>query len=115
MAKAKTSSTQISYDTKTLIVVITLVTVFPIGIFLMFKWMKWPKWVKALVLIPVLLFTLAMVFSILVAIINPKGLVEKAQCAQSCETALNKEMCIEECSTPTETKTSPKDTKQPAY
>jgi len=45
-----------SQDTKTIIVVILLVLVYPIGVILMFAWMKkWSWWVKLLAMMPIIL------------------------------------------------------------
>ncbi|MBI4058293.1 hypothetical protein HY408_00850 [Candidatus Gottesmanbacteria bacterium] len=64
----------LSEDTKTLIVALTLLLVWPLGLVFMFMWMKWPMWVKLLisgillllVLIPfIILFTVF--FSIIIA------------------------------------------------
>jgi len=43
---------ELSNDTKTLITVICLVTVYPVGLILMFVWMRWNKWLKFLVAFP---------------------------------------------------------------
>ena len=47
----------LSYDTKTIITILLLVTVYPVGLVMMFIWMDtWPTWVKVLVSIPAVLF-----------------------------------------------------------
>jgi hypothetical protein len=43
---------ELSYDTKTLITVLLLVTIYPIGVVMMFIWMKWNKWIKFLIVLP---------------------------------------------------------------
>lgn len=71
-----------SEDTKTLIVILLLIFVYPIGLIMMFVWMKWPWWVKLLVALPVTLVVFAMVSIMGVAIlatINPSGQVNKAR------------------------------------
>lgn len=71
-----------SYDTKTIIVILTLILVYPVGLVLMFVWMKWPWWVKALVGFSLLIVPIALVGIILVAVlaaINPSGQVAKAK------------------------------------
>lgn len=97
MASKSKPSGQLSYDTKTIIVVITLVTVFPVGVFLMFKWMNWPKWVKTLVLLPIILGVIAFFVAIAFAIANPKVALEKAECASKCEDSRDEEMCFKDC------------------
>lgn len=54
----ETVSSELSYDTKTLITVITLVTVYPVGLILMFAWMKWSKLIKFLIVLPVVIVVL---------------------------------------------------------
>lgn len=56
-------SGELSRDTKTLITVICLVTIYPVGLILMFAWMKWNKWIKFLVALPI--FMLLFVFAIM--------------------------------------------------
>lgn len=46
---------KLSYDTQTLLTVLLLVTIYPVGLVLMFRWMKWPTWLKVLILSPVIL------------------------------------------------------------
>jgi len=46
---------ELSYDSKTIITVLCLVTVYPVGVILMFAWMRWNKWVKALIVLPLIL------------------------------------------------------------
>ncbi len=48
----------LSEDTKTIITVLLLIFVYPIGLIMMFVWTRWPNGVKALLLIPLLLFIL---------------------------------------------------------
>lgn len=48
-------------DTKTLITILLLVFVFPVGFILMWVWTKWKLWVKLLITIPIILFMLGMV------------------------------------------------------
>lgn len=59
-------STELSYDTKTLITVITLVTVYPVGLILTFVWMKWNKLIKFFVTLPVLMMVLVPIFILIV-------------------------------------------------
>lgn len=62
-AEVINESGELSRDTKTLITVICLVTVYPVGLILMFEWMKWNKWIKFLVALPV--FMILFVFIIM--------------------------------------------------
>ncbi len=53
---------ELNYETKTLITVFLLVTVYPVGLVLMFVWMKWSKWVKFLIVLPVILAVIIPLF-----------------------------------------------------
>jgi hypothetical protein len=56
---------QLSYDTKTIIVVLLLVFVYPVGILLMWIWKLWPLWLRILLtvlLILPILFVLGLLF-----------------------------------------------------
>ena len=59
------NNSELSYDTKTLITVITLVTVYPVGLILMFAWMKWRSMIKFLILLP---FIIGMMVPILLVV-----------------------------------------------
>lgn len=78
----KTTETEgMSYDTKTIIVILLLVFVYPLGLVFMLMWMKWPTWVKVLIALPVGLIVLAFLGIIAVgmlAAVNPKAQIEKA-------------------------------------
>jgi hypothetical protein len=54
---AKKKSDDLSYETKTIIVILLLLFILPAGIVLMWIWMKWPTWLKVLVTIIPFLFT----------------------------------------------------------
>jgi type II secretory pathway pseudopilin PulG len=59
-----------SEDTKTIIAVILLVTVFPIGVIYMWFAPKWPKWLKLIITIPALGIPFILLAITLIAI-NP--------------------------------------------
>jgi len=88
----------LSYDTKTLIVVLTLIFVYPAGLVLMYMWMKWSSFVKNIISIPVYLVLLALVMNV-IRTINSKELIQKdrAQCTVSCEVSKDKNTCIQTC------------------
>jgi len=50
------TSTGMSYETKTIIVILTLLFITPVGLILMWIWMKWPTWLKVLITILPFLF-----------------------------------------------------------
>lgn len=51
----KKEDSELSYDTKTLVTIILLITVYPVGVVLMFVWMNWNKWIKFLIVLPLAL------------------------------------------------------------
>ena len=76
---------QMSYDTKTLITILLLIFVYPVGIIMMFVWMKWPWWVKLLCvlffIIPalVLLSVLGIFAAAVLMTLNPSAQIAKAK------------------------------------
>lgn len=63
----------------------------------MWVWTKWATWVKILITIPIV-FAMIGIFAVaLLAAVNPKGALEKADCTRQCETFLNKNVCFETC------------------
>jgi len=95
----------ISYDTKTLIVVLTLIFVYPVGLLLMFLWMKWRWWIKLLIALPVtfIVLILAGAFAVgFLATVNPGASFQKGQCVAKCnEITIQEErgQCIALCDT----------------
>lgn len=62
MDKSPTTSDSLSYETKTIIVILSLFFFWPAGIILMWLWMHtWPAWVKILVTLPIVLGALFMI------------------------------------------------------
>ena len=45
----------LSEDTKTVVVIVTLLLAYPVGLILTWLWMKWPAWVKVILALPVIL------------------------------------------------------------
>lgn len=63
---------QTSHDTKTIITVLLLVFLYPIGVIVMWFWPKWKAWVKILISLPILLFLFFIILLPVVLIaINP--------------------------------------------
>lgn len=60
----------LSEDAKTIITILLLIFVFPIGIIMMWIWMKWPVWVKILVTLVV-----ALPFLIVIGAVSALGLL----------------------------------------
>lgn len=59
---SRNESWGLSYEIKTLIVIILLFFAYPVGLILMFMWMDWPGWVKALILLPAVCVILMIIF-----------------------------------------------------
>ena len=93
-----------SQDTRTIVTVLLLILVFPVGFFLMWFWSKWKIWVKILVSsVP-----LAAVSAVILVTVNPAAQLEKAtRQMQNCQTQCtdsNDASCVANClkTTPTE-------------
>jgi hypothetical protein len=105
MAKAIKSTEGISYDTKTLIVVLSLFIIYPVGIILMYLWMKWKLWIKLLLSLPIVLIPLTFIGIFMVAVLaigNPRAQIQKGQCMKACqeriaEQGIKENTCVVEC------------------
>lgn len=53
---AKKTDSGMSYETKTIIVMLTLLFATPVGLILMWVWMKWPLWIRILLTVLPFLF-----------------------------------------------------------
>lgn len=72
MATAVNQNQGTSEDTKTIVTVLLLVFLYPIGVIVMFFWPRWPVWVKVLLSLPILLIPFLAVFlSVILVAINP--------------------------------------------
>jgi len=90
----------LSYDMKTLVVILLPIFLYPIGVILMYAWMKWAVWVKALVTLPLVLILLVFGISFLWGLsstVSPAIQIRKGQCTAQCETAVDKTACIQTC------------------
>lgn len=93
-----TQSSEVSTDTKTIITILLLIFIYPVGLILMWFWTSWKRWVKILVSLPViLLIFLPFLVGILLAAINPPAQIKKANCVKLCELSATKNSCIESC------------------
>lgn len=86
----------ISYDTKTIITVLALIFVYPIGLLLMFIWMKWKMWVKLLIALPITLIVFGFFAVTLLAAVNPRASFNKGKCVSQCGASSNT-VCINAC------------------
>ena len=70
-------------DTKSIIVILLLVFVYPVGVILMFFWMKhWPKWLRIIIGIPLILLIVGVIGIAILAFIavkDPKGVQKSAE------------------------------------
>lgn len=94
----------LSHDTKTLITVILLIFVYPIGVILMWLWMPWKTWIKILVSLPVVIIIIAILSSVFLVALNPRGQLDEANCLYSCskrysESASMQKSCSASCVT----------------
>jgi hypothetical protein len=67
---------------RTLVTVLLLIFVFPVGWIVMWFYSKWPVWVKllvSLVALPVVLVVVAILAGVILAVVNPKAQMNKAQ------------------------------------
>ncbi|QQG40966.1 MAG: hypothetical protein HYV37_01435 [Candidatus Levyibacteriota bacterium] len=82
MAALTNQNQGMSEDTKTIITVLLLIFVFPVGVILMWVWMKWPTWVKILITLVMILPLLVVIGAVsalgLLVAVNPAGMVVKA-------------------------------------
>jgi len=105
MVKATKSTEGISYDTKTLIVVLSLFIIYPVGIILMYLWMKWKLWIKLLLSLPIILIPLTFIGIFMIAVlatVNPRAQIQKGQCVKACQErnagqGIKENTCFEEC------------------
>lgn len=58
---------ELSYDAKTIIVILTLILVYPVGVVLMLMWMDWNKWLKILLAIPLVICCIVPIILIILA------------------------------------------------
>lgn len=86
-----------SEDTKTLITILLLIFVFPIGLIVMWILPKWPLWVKLLVSLPITLLIGAILVGILLVAVNPSEQIRKAECAAQCQETGGGDACVQSC------------------
>lgn len=86
----------VSNDTKTIVTVLLLTFVFPVGFILMWVWAPWRLWVKLLASFPFLVLFIGLFSVITLAVINPGVQIKKANCAKQCQSASNT-VCMNQC------------------
>jgi uncharacterized protein (DUF983 family) len=85
-----------STDTKTIITILLLIFIYPIGLILMWVWTGWKTWVKVLVSLPVILVACIPLFVGLLAALNPGQSIRKAECVRQCQNSTNSQ-CVSSC------------------
>ncbi len=72
-----------SEDSKTLVTVLLLFLLYPVGLVLMWVWTKWKLWVKIILTLPLpLMFLMIPLLTVALVAINPVGQIAKANNAQ---------------------------------
>lgn len=77
----KNQNQGMSEDTKTIITVLLLIFVFPVGVIMMWVWMKWPTWVKILITLPMIGLLLLIIGAFAAGFLstfNPSGAIKAA-------------------------------------
>lgn len=85
-----------SEDTKTIVTVLLLIFMTPIGLIVMWFWPKWQWWVKLLVSLPIILGFIAVFSTILLIAVNPQAQIKRANCVKLCQTSSNID-CVNKC------------------
>ena len=68
VVESEAMASEMTTDTKTIIVVLLLIFVYPLGAIFMWVWMKWwPMWVRILLTLPFILGILMMIFGLAMA------------------------------------------------
>lgn len=83
-----------SEETKTIVTVLLLIFVYPVGAIVALLWTKWKWWVKLLVNIPLVFVFLSVVAVIALIKINPREQIRKAAYMSDC----TKKYTMQECS-----------------
>lgn len=110
--KGNTKTEGLSYDTKTLIVVLTLIFAYPAGVILMYLWMDWPGIVKLILAFPVvILFAVIVLWFLLIpigvfkwssssdALKQNEAFNAAAQCMTKCNVnGTYDDKCVQSCS-----------------
>jgi len=70
------TSKEISFETRMIVVIVLLLFVYPVGLILMWFWMKeWPTWLKIIISLPVVIAICAMFFAFFIAAMVIRGTV----------------------------------------
>jgi len=72
-------NTGTSQDTRTIVTVLLLIFMFPIGFLLMWFWSKWKVWVKILISVPMIILVLVILPAIVLISVNPAKQFSRAR------------------------------------
>lgn len=81
---AKSNGNGISNDTATIITVLLLIFVYPIGVVVMWHLMKWQGWIKALVSFPLIILFIFFFFGFF-STFNVSKAKNRALCVRQCQ------------------------------
>ncbi len=84
-AQPQMNNQGMSYQTKTIIVVLLLLFAYPLGVIFMFLWMKWPKWVKILITLGLFIIALpiiGIIAAVILVAVNPNKALMQARDTQ---------------------------------
>jgi len=99
MADSIQTTNETSEDTKTIITVLLLIFLFPVGFIVMWFWPKWKTWVKLLISFPLLLILLVFIGLLMAGFFvafNPSQAFKKGQCTTQCG-GVKDLVCINDC------------------
>lgn len=94
---ATTDTTDKRLRTKSLVVILLLIFLYPIGLICMYFLTKWKWWVKLLITLPLILIPILSILSI-----NPQEALDKAaklkaECENLCSKDVNYDTCYNQC------------------
>lgn len=84
-----------SNDTKSIVTVLLLIFVYPIGVLVMWLWTKWRWWVKLLVSIPFIFIVMGVMSAVALVALNPRAQIEKAEFITECTKTYTQQECAQ--------------------
>lgn len=85
-------------NTQMVVVILTLLFFYPIGVILMWVWMKsWPKWAKILLTLPLVGGILFIVASVILLIVGGIYVAKNPEVTQEWQDAAKMEICLQSC------------------
>lgn len=84
-----------SEETKTIVTVLLIIFMYPVGAIVALFWPKWRWWVKLLVNIPMVFVILTILATIALVAINPADQMKKAQFISECTKTYTQEECAQ--------------------